>query len=409
MKKCVSLFSCAGLGDVGLEKAGIETISACEIIKERADLMQHNFPNTRIFNGDIWLLQDEIINHAEENLKGETLFMMIISAPCQGASSNGIGCIKNQIRKGKRERDDPRNRLILPAIAIIKRLRPKFLLIENVPGMRFTSILNEYDQYETIFSILHRQLREFVLRSTILNTAHYGVPQSRRRLITLGIYNTFTDESRIPDFYDENLSFLHPPATHGVDQPLVTLSTCLSKMPFLDAKTKLQDERDALHRIPKWNDMQYFCMAHTPPGGTAFDNVKCVHCDGDTLDKTQIHCQHCHHVMPRPYVELKDGTKRLIKAFKTSYKRMNWDVPGNALTTNSGVISSDVKGHPCENRVLSLREILILAGIGRYPGNDILFEYDFNTGCDRLIRHVIGECIPPLLSFRIATHFQTFV
>ena len=76
---------------------------------------------------------------------------------------------------------------------------------------------------------------------------------------------------------------------------------------------------------------------------------------------------------------------------------------------NSGVISSDVKGHPVQNRVLSLREILILSTLdhplwkdrftfrgipcGRMKKNELFSK--------KLIREVVGESIPPLAMLKI--------
>ena len=405
--QCVSLFSCAGFGDLGLAKAGIETISACEIVEERAQLFQKNFPKTHLFIGDIWELQYDIIQHAFERLNGKELFLMIISAPCQGASSNGMGRIKSQIKQGKREKDDPRNRLILPALHIINTLKPKFVIIENVPGMRYTKIVNENGDYETIFSIMYRTLDDYVIRSSILNTADFGVPQLRKRLVTIAIKKKYTSEERLENFFTEN-SFCHPLKTHGDDEnPHITLQECFQSLSELDARYKLQDEYDIFHRIPKWNDMQYFCMSHTPEGESAFNNTLCVNCLQNSYDLNVIYCPTCNSILPRPYMKNKDGTIRIIRAFKTAYRRMTWHKPGNALTTNSGVVSSDVKAHPTQNRVLSLREIMILSSIGDYTRNDVLFTYDFPHHNDKLIREVLGECIPPLLTYKIIKHLQT--
>ena len=91
--------------------------------------------------------------------------------------------------------------------------------------------------------------------------------------------------------------------------------------------------------------------------------------------------------------------RRLIKGFRTSYRRLKWDAPGSTLTMNSGVISSDMKGHPDQNRVLSLKEIRILATIDNRPGVEYPWnhKYEFpNPINPRLVRQVIGESIPPL-------------
>ncbi len=406
MKKCVSLFSCGGQGDLGLEAAGIHTIIANEIIEERASLMKSNFPHTNVIVGDIWDKKNEIISCSEEILGESQLFLMIVSAPCQGQSSNGMGRISNQIKKGKRPKDDPRNRLILPALDIIEHLNPKCLIIENVCAMRYTCILNENDEYESILSIIYRRLSNYVFRSTIINVADYGVPQNRKRLITIAIHKDFTSECRISDYFSYDLSVFHAPKTHGVEnQKHITLRNSIGHLPPLDALNKLQDEHDIFHRVPKWNAAQYFCMSNTTENNTAFNNCVCIYCEKNTEDTKTIYCEHCGDFLPRPRCYSKKlGSWRLVKAFKTSYKRMSWDRPGNVLTTNSGVISSDVKGHPTENRVLSLREIMIVASICGYPGENVPWKYHFPENDEKLVREIIGECIPPKLTYNLAKH-----
>jgi DNA (cytosine-5)-methyltransferase 1 len=102
----------------------------------------------------------------------------------------------------------------------------------------------------------------------------------------------------------------------------------------------------------------------------------------------------------------------MIKGFKTSYKRMWWDRPAGTLTMNSGVISSDLKGHPEQNRVLSLREIMRLSTLDFKEWGK---EYDFSgiqlgkwddsgSFSPRLVREVIGESIPPLAMKCIVEH-----
>ena len=109
-----------------------------------------------------------------------------------------------------------------------------------------------------------------------------------------------------------------------------------------------------------------------------------------------------------------NGQSRLIKGFKTSYRRMQWDKPASTLTMNSGVISSDMKGHPEQNRVLSLREILILSTLDhpqwgqKYSFNGIKFGRCHPKGgfSQKLVREVIGESIPPLAMSSLVDHLR---
>jgi DNA (cytosine-5)-methyltransferase 1 len=152
-------------------------------------------------------------------------------------------------------------------------------------------------------------------------------------------------------------------------------------------------------------------MSHTPEGKSAFDNLSCIECKHNNKQEQSVACEKCGHVLPRP-VLLENGCPRLIKGFRTSYRRMKWDTPASTLTMNSGVISSDMKGHPEQNRVLSLREILILSTLdhsrwkkkfsfegihyGRMDESEIFSK--------KLIREVIGESIPPLGMAQLVKH-----
>ena len=60
----ISTFSGGGIGDAGVEwGASVPVISACELVPDRAGLIRHNYPETEVFQGDIWNLKSNIINH----------------------------------------------------------------------------------------------------------------------------------------------------------------------------------------------------------------------------------------------------------------------------------------------------------------------------------------------------------
>ena len=116
----------------------------------------------------------------------------------------------------------------------------------------------------------------------------------------------------------------------------------------------------------------------------------------------------------------KGGGTRLIRGFKTSYRRLKWDFPASTITQNSGVISSDMKGHPEQNRVLSVREILLLSTLQNHPSVEYPWngQYQFTSKREdgsefydgeftpKLVRQVIGESIPPLAMAKIVGHIM---
>lgn len=66
-RNAISLFSSSGVGDLGLKANGIETVIGCELLEERMSLFHNNYPKAKCFQGDIWTLKNEIIDHYKEN------------------------------------------------------------------------------------------------------------------------------------------------------------------------------------------------------------------------------------------------------------------------------------------------------------------------------------------------------
>jgi DNA (cytosine-5)-methyltransferase 1 len=403
-----SIFSGGGVGDAGIEwGAGIPVIAACEIVPSRANLIKLNFPETEVFEGDIWTLKDDYIDFLKKSLKGKRPWLITLSPPCQGMSANGAGRISSAIRNGTRPKEDERNRLVLPAIDVLEEIQPDWFILENVRRMENTVIRNENDKPENILDCLGRRLNPlgYTIRANILDFRDYGVPHHRQRLITIGcriksVVEACPQDSKI---FRKELSYLHPLPTHGENciNKWVSISDSIGHLPKLDAMKKLKDERDPFHLIPKWNPQQYFWMSNTPEGQTAFENQNCLKCNFKNTDPEIVECQKCGSELARPSI-IKNGKKRLIRGFKTSYRRMKSDLPASTLTMNSGVISSDMKGHPKQNRVLSLREILLLSTLdNEYWGQRYRFFDGKITDAlvhenRRLVREVIGESIPPL-------------
>ena len=117
------------MGDVGVEwGCGIPVLAAAEIIPSRAQLIKKNFPKTEVFEGDIWQLQQEYINFFKKELKGGRPWLLTLSPPCQGMSANGAGRISSSIRSGIRLKEDERNRLILPGISVLEKLKPDWFI-----------------------------------------------------------------------------------------------------------------------------------------------------------------------------------------------------------------------------------------------------------------------------------------
>ena len=184
-KYALSLFSSAGIGELGVKACGIDILLCNELLKERCMLYHENYPNTESICGDIWTLQNKIIEEWKNKNVGNP-FLVYATPPCQGMSFNSIGRIQYEIRMGKRPKEDPRNRLIIPTLEITKELQPQWILLENVPDMQFTVIRTEDNEYKNIIEYIKEKLGYgYVGKAEVVNCADYGIPQTRTRLITI--------------------------------------------------------------------------------------------------------------------------------------------------------------------------------------------------------------------------------
>lgn len=406
----ISLFSSSGIGDLGLHANGINTVTACEIIEERMALFRNNNPNTKCFCGDIWKLEKDIIDDYNERFS-ENPFLILATPPCQGMSPNGMGKMLSDYRKGLRPKYDERNRLIIPAIHIIKALQPKWIIFENVANMENTLIYDENDELINIIDYVRRELgKDYVGGPQVIDCADYGVPEHRVRLLTI-----FSKSEKARQYYEKNRSFL-PEKTHSQERTLflkkwVTLRDVISGLPVLRAeKGQNIDKKNSLHKVPVLDEKKLWWLDNTPEGNTAFNNQcvnpKCGY-QGNKLhgakhneeginkynEDTPLYCEKCGSLLPRPYVEEK-GTeeKRIMKGFTSAYKRMTWDEPASTLTQNFQYACSDNKVHPSQTRVLSLWEGLIIQTISAYPYSFVINGKQVKDG---LIRDTIGESVPP--------------
>ncbi len=408
--KAVSLFSSGGIGDLGVRAAGIELVCANELLADRAELLQQNFPECAVIEGDIYSCKEEIVYETKERLKGQELFALFATPPCQGMSSNGAGKLLKEIKAGNRPKFDPRNSLILPALDVATALRPRWVVFENVVGMENT-VIEQDGKPAKILDIVQATLgEEYAGKAYRVNVADYGVPQRRTRLITV-----YTRDANAKKALRSG-AVLVPPATHPQERgKWISVNEAIGHFPPLDSKSKktAKSKNDFLHQVPVLDEDKYFWISNTPINETAFNNQcvnpKCCYQNnprhGTTRVKgvnrsnenTPLNCAKCGSVLPRPWVKTKNGKIRLMRGYVSAYKRMNGDLPAPTLTTNFTFPCSDHKVHPAQNRVLSLAEACELQTISKYA---YVWQVTGNGGKKEqvpvsLIREVIGESVPP--------------
>jgi len=167
----VDLFSGAGGITKGFELAGLQGICGLDWFCEAGKTYRRNFSHPFV-EGDIRLpkKKEEFYKTVSDTLCGKTLNIVAGGFPCQGFSLAGNRIV-----------DDPRNSLYKELLEIVKTLKPEFVVLENVVGLR--SMLGGMVEQMIIEDF---EKAGYKLNVTVLRAADYGVPQKRDRVIFMG-------------------------------------------------------------------------------------------------------------------------------------------------------------------------------------------------------------------------------
>jgi DNA (cytosine-5)-methyltransferase 1 len=187
----IDLFAgCGGLS-LGLSQAGWQGLFAIERATDAFETFRANFIGEASrcrFQWPAWLEQsahsiDDVLkaHHGELAKLRNKVDLIAGGPPCQGFSF-----------AGKRNNSDPRNKMFQRYVSFVELINPKFLVLENVPGMNVahTKRGNKTARAgQTYYDKLHDALGElgYTVGPMILDAANFGVPQRRARLVVIGI------------------------------------------------------------------------------------------------------------------------------------------------------------------------------------------------------------------------------
>ena len=250
-------------------------------------------------------------------------------APCQPYSS------LNQ--KGSTiEKAEP----LLKFGKLIEETRPHIVSMENVAGLL-------HAQKHSIFSQFLNTLTDcgYYTDYKVINTADYGVPQNRKRLVLLA---SSLGPIRIPS------------PTH---EKHITLRETIGDLPPI--RDGEQDNADKLHRTRKLSNLNKKRIQATPLSG------------GSQKDWPAKLLLECH-------------KKESGKSFGSVYGRMYWDKPGSTMTTQCIGLGNGRFGHPEQHRAISLREA---ARIQTFPDNYVFCDTSKPIKVGDIARF-IGNAVP---------------
>jgi DNA (cytosine-5)-methyltransferase 1 len=396
----ISLFSGAGLSDLGYELAGFEFVVHAEKEKNRAALCATNFPDSASVIGELRDTWEVVVQRYRERFPHDRLALLSVTPPCQGMSHSNPSRGK---RAEEKKRDD-RNRLLLEAVPVVETLQPRVVVVENVPQLLTEPNGTVKDGKEqSIVEVLAEKLPRYSLFGRVVQMADHGVAQDRRRAIVVAVHE---EEQWAKRLLAAGVG-PWPVPTHAQEPSdgllcWVTVEEWFRRMGYaqLDAKSEeaARDPDDPLHVVSVYEGDYYRRVADIPPmsGRSAYQNANCRECGREDVPENLARCPYCNAIMhSRPYVVEKDGTVRLIRGRHSSYRRMRPNEPARTITTASSHVGSDYKVHPWENRVLSIRECADLQTVPRFYD----WSWALETRHTYLARVVIGEALPPWFTY----------
>ena len=330
MLTSIDLFAGAGGLSYGLTSEGFQTIAAVEIDPVSAKSYSLNHQHTSVMVSDVRQVSGTQILKRAGLTSGE-LDLLTGCPPCQAFSTL-------RTRRRKQQLNDPSKELIIEMLRLVRSIRPRAVIVENVPGLAD-------DEHFTNFRL---GLKQAGYQSThaILNASDFGVPQRRKRLILialrgraipLGWSNYHCERKTVRD----TIGHLAPAGNSG----------------------------DVLHDIPENRTPAMMSRIRATPkdGGSRRDIP------------SELQCA-CHN---------------RIDGFKDVYGRMAWDDISPTITSGCNNPSRGRFLHPEEDRAITLREAALLQS---FPQS---YQFCFDRGKEHVARQ-IGNAFPPDLIRPIA-------
>lgn len=197
----IDLFAgCGGLSE-GFYRLGFKALAhveinhwACETLRKRMSYYGYKDANKEVIEHDI--TAEDVIEKLDNAVNGRTVDIIIGGPPCQAYSTAG------RVRDGKKMASDPRNYLFESYVKILEYYHPKFFVFENVTGLLSAKVDGSLI-FPRVIKALGKDYN-IIDNPDILvhNTANYGVPQIRKRVIIMGVRKDI-DKTSVEQLYKD--------------------------------------------------------------------------------------------------------------------------------------------------------------------------------------------------------------
>lgn len=383
LRTYVSLFSSAGVGCYGFKQEGFHCLATVELLERRLNIQKYNkkcFFDSGYICGDLTEKETQEavfteIKKWKNSFRLKDIDVLIATPPCQGMS----------VANHKKGNELSRNSLVVESIKLTKHIMPKVFLFENVRAFLTTTCTDVDGEDKPIGEAILTNLGgEYNILRKVVNFKEYGNPSSRTRTLVIGIRKDIEDITPYDIFPDK--------------QPEKTLREVIGHLPRLKVMGEIQ-ETDIYHNFRKYAPRMERWISEIKEGQSAFDNVDITRIPHTVKDGVII------------YNANKNGDK---------YTRQYWDKVAPCIHTRNDIMASQNTVHPEDNRVFSIREVMLMMSVpnsfqwSSTPYDDLNAlslkeKQSFLKKEEMNIRQSLGEAVPTIIFRQIAHKVRLYL
>lgn len=376
----VSLFSSAGVGCFGFKLEGFHCVATVELLERRLKIQKYN-RKCSVESG--YICGDMTKQETKEKVFDQIEFwhdffhiddidVVIATPPCQGMS----------VANHKKKDEMKRNSLVVESIRMVNEIKPRYFVFENVRAFLTTLCTDMDGQDKPIREAINNNLSgNYNILYNVVNFKDYGNPSSRTRTLVIGVR--------------KDLKEITPYNLFPTKQPERTLRQIIGHLPSLHTMGEIWD-KDIYHNFRKYDQKMVAWIENIKEGQSAFDNT-----EPERLPHT-----------------IKDGV-RIFNAQKNGdkYTRQYWDKVPPCIHTRNDILASQNTVHPVDNRVFSIREVMLMMSVpNEFQWSEIPFDQlnalpladkkAFLKKEEMNIRQNLGEAVPTVIFKQVAHNIR---